>query len=123
MKQSSLSLLVFAIYLAILCVVFIVFPNNFAALFKLGSPDGLWIRLLGIILGILAFYYIMAVREADRSFYRWTFYGRLAVFPAFAVFVALGIAPPIVLLFGTWDTACGIWTGMALRREVVNTFA
>lgn len=24
---------------------------------------------------------------------------------------------PILLLLATWDTGCGIWTGMALRRE------
>ncbi len=117
MKQSTLSMLVFAIYMAILCVVFIVFPDSFAALFSLGPPDGLWIRVFGMVLGILAFYYVMAVREGNRSFYRWTFYGRLAIFPTFAAFVVLGIAPPIVLLFGAWDSACGIWTGMALRRE------
>ncbi len=117
MKQSTLSMLVFAIYMAILCVVFIAFPNNFTALFGLDRPDGLWIRVLGMVLGILAFYYIIAVREGNRSFYRWTFYGRLVIFPTLAVFVALRIAPPIVLLFGAWDTACGIWTGIALQRE------
>lgn len=53
MKQGTLSMQVFAIYMAILCVVFIVFPNNFAALFKLGPPDGLWIRIRGMVLGII----------------------------------------------------------------------
>ena len=117
MKQSTLSMLIFAIYMAILCVVFTVFPSNFAGLFNLAPPDGLWIRIFGMVMGILAFYYLMAVREGDKSFYRWTFYGRLVVLPTFAVFVVLGIAPPIVLLFGAWDTGCGIWTGIALRRE------
>jgi hypothetical protein len=110
-------MLIFAIYMAVLCVVFLVFPSHFAALFNLAPPDGLWIRIFGMVMGILAFYYLMAVRESDKSFYRWTFYGRLVVLPTFAVFVVLGIAPPIVLLFGAWDTSCGIWTGIALRRE------
>jgi hypothetical protein len=117
MKQSSLSMLVFGIYEAILCVIFIVFPNQFCALFKLNPPDGFWIRVFGMVLGILAFYYLMAVHEDNRSFYHWTFYGRLVILPTFAVFVILGIAPPIVLLFGAWDTGCGIWTGIALQRE------
>ncbi len=117
MKHSTLSMLVFAVYEVILCVVFIVFPNEFAALFKLGPPDGLWIRVFGMLLGIVAFFYIMAVREGNTSFYRWTFYGRLVVLPTFAVFVVLRIAPPIALLFGAWDTSAGIWTGIALRRE------
>jgi uncharacterized membrane protein len=117
MKQSTLSMVVFAIYMALLCVLFILLPTTFAALFNLAPPDGLWIRILGMVMGILAFYYIMAVRAGDKSFYRWTFYGRLVVLPTFIAFVVLGTAPPIVLLFGAWDTGCGIWTGIALRRE------
>jgi len=110
-------MLVFAIYMAILCIALMVFPDTLVALFKLGQADGLWIRVSGMLLGILAFYYIMAVREDNRSFYRWTFYGRLVIFPTLVAFVILGIAPPIVLLFGAWETGCGIWTGTALRSE------
>ena len=118
MKQSTLSMLVFAIYMAILCVVFIFFPVKFTALFGLDRPDGLWIRIFGMVLGILSFYYIMAIREHNKSFYLWTFYGRLAIFPTLTIFFLLGLAPPIVMLFGAWDTSCGIWTGIALRREM-----
>jgi hypothetical protein len=92
-----------------------VFPRNFAALMNL-APSG-WTGIGYLACGHTAFYYLMAVREGDKSFYRWTFYGRLVVLPTFAVFVVLGIAPPIILLFGAWDTGCGIWTGIALRRE------
>jgi hypothetical protein len=117
MKQSKLSMLVFAIYLTIFCIIFMIFPNNFTSLFTTVPPDGLWIRVIGMTLGVLAFYFIMAIREENTSFYRWTFYGRLIVFPTFAVFVIPRIAPPMILLFGAWDTACGFWTGIALQRE------
>ena len=117
MKQSTLSMLVFAVYMAILCIALVFFPGTLVALFRLGQLDGLWIRVCGMLLGILAFYYIMAVREDNRNFYRWTFYGRLVIFPTFVAFVILGIAPPIILLFGAWETGCGIWTGIALRSE------
>ena len=117
MEHSTLSMLVFSVYMVILCVLTVVFPNNFTALFGLDRPDGLWVRVCGMLIGILAFYYIMAVREVNKSFYRWTVYGRLAVFPTLAVFVILGFGPPILLLFGAWDSGCGIWTGLALRRE------
>lgn len=110
-------MLVFAIYMVILSVALIFFPYRFTALFNMAPPDGLWIRLLGVILGILAFYYVMAVREENETFYRWTSLGRLVILPAVVVLVALGIAPPILLLLATWDTGCGIWTGLALRRE------
>jgi hypothetical protein len=110
-------MLVFAIYMVILSVTLTFFPYTFTALFRMPTPDGLWIRLLGVILGILAFYYLMAVREGNETFYRWSSLGRLVIFPAVAVLVALAIAPPVLLLLATWDTGCGIWTGLALRRE------
>ena len=62
MKQSKLSMLVFAIYMAILGMALVFFPDALVAVFKLGQPDGLWIRVSGMLLGILAFYYLMAVR-------------------------------------------------------------
>jgi hypothetical protein len=121
MEHSTVSMLVFSVYMVTLCVITVVSPDYFAALFGLGQPGGLWVRVFGMLMGILAFYYLMAVREVNKSFYRWTVHGRLAVFPTLALFVILGFGPPILLLFGAWDSGCGIWTGLALRREETVT--
>ena len=120
MKQSSLSMLVFAVYMAGLCVAFLFFPKPFVTFFGFAPPDELWIRIFGLVLGILAFYYVMAIREHDIQFYRWTAYGRLVLFPGFVVFVAFGFAPPILLAFGAFESGCGVWTGLAVRREAIH---
>lgn len=117
MKQSSLSMLVFAVYMAVLCVAFLFFPAPFVMFFGFERPDPLWIRIFGLVLGILAFYYVMAIRERAMRFYYWTFLGRLALLPAYVVFVLAGIAPWIAIAFGIFETGCAIWTGIALRRE------
>ncbi len=121
MNQSTLSMLVFAIYMAILSIAFVLIPAPFVTFFGFATPDPLWIRIFGVVLGILAFYYLMAIREQAFRFYYWTSLGRLALLPAFAVFVAAGIAPWIALLFGLFESGCAIWTGIALRREGVLT--
>jgi hypothetical protein len=87
------------------------------ALFGFPPTTEVWIRILGYVLAALGFYYFMAVRENSEDFYRWSVYARLPILPTFAVFVFAGIGPPIILLFGAFDTACAIWTWRALQKE------
>ncbi len=121
MKQSSLSMLVFGIYMACLCVGCIFFPRPFVTFFGFAPPDDLWIRIFGLILGILTFYYGMAIREQAIQFYRWTAYARHVLLPGYVVFVLLGFAPPILIAFGAFESGCAVWTGLALRKEAVQS--
>ena len=117
MKKSTFSMTVFAVYLVGLSLAFMLFPNPVIALFGFEPTDQVWIRILGFMLGVLAFYYFMACREGVRSFYRWTVWSRLMVTPVYILFIAFGIAPPVVLLFAAADLAGGLWTGYALKAE------
>ena len=117
MKMSSISMVVFAAYLLCLGLAFVFIPNPVIALFGFTPTTEVWIRILGYILAALAFYYSMAVRENSRSFYLWSVYARLPILPTFAAFVFAGLGPPIILLFGTFDTGCAIWTLYALKNE------
>ena len=108
---------VFAGYMGILCVGFLAIPTPFVGLFGFPPPDPLWIRVFAIVLAILTFYYVMAIRERLYRFYRWTFIARLILFPSWVAFWLLGLAPPSIVAFGAFETGCAIWTGLALRRE------
>jgi len=116
MKRSSISMLVFAVYMACLSVGFILFPNSIIPLLGFEKVSDFWIRILGYVLGVLAFYYVMAIREQATNFYKWTVVGRMPIFFVWTAFVIAG-APPILLLFGLFESGCGIWTGLALRSE------
>lgn len=117
MKKSSFSILLFGIYLAGLSIAFIFFPNTFITLFGFNETTEVWIRILGYILGVLSFYFLMATVENIVAFYRWTIYARLMTLPTFSVFVFLDMAPPALLLFGTVDALSAIWTGLMLIQE------
>jgi len=117
MKMSTISMLVFAAYLFCLGLIFVLIPNPVIALFGFPPTNEVWIRILGYVLAALGFYFFMAVRENSESFYRWSVYARLPILPTFAAFVFSGIGPPIILLFGTFDTVCAIWTWRALKKE------
>jgi len=116
MRNSRLSMQVFAIYLASLSLLLIVYPEAFLLL-GFGDVSGPFVPTLGYVLGALAFFYFSAIRENARHFYRWTVYARLPLLPFFVLLVILKTAPPIMLLIGAWDTLCAIWTGYALRHE------
>lgn len=117
MKMSSISMVMFAAYLSCLGLAFVIIPNPVIAFFGFPPTTEVWIRILGYILAALAFFYFMAVRENSESFYRWSVYARLPILPTFAAFVFAGIGSPIILLFGTFDAGCAIWTWSALKNE------
>lgn len=118
MKKSALSMLFFAFYLATLSLAFIFFPNPFITIFGFEETSEVWVRILGYVLGMLAFYFIMAVLDNATNFYRWSVYARLLTLPAFLIFVLFGIAPPVLTLFGVVDTPCALWTALALKMNV-----
>ena len=113
-------MLVFAVYLAGLSLAFLFFPNPFITLFGFEETSDVWIRILGFILGVLAFYFVMAVLENATNFYNWSVYARLMTLPAFLVLVLIGIAPPVLILFGVIDAVCALWTDLALKNERSN---
>jgi hypothetical protein len=117
MKMSSISMAVFAAYLFCLGLTFVFIPNPVIAFFGFPPTTEVWIRILGYILAALGFYYFMAVRENSESFFLWSVYARLPILPTFAAFVFAGVAPPVILLFGTFDSGCAVWTWYALKKE------
>jgi hypothetical protein len=115
-RDSTLSMKVFAGYLATLSFFLLFWPSLFL---KLGFENisGPWVPTLGYIVGALAFFYFMAVREKTKNFYAWTAIARLPLLLFFIVLVALDMAPPVTLLIGFIDTGCAIWTALALKNE------
>ena len=117
MNQSTLSMAVFGVYISLLGSALMIIPNPIITLFGFEPVTDIWIRILGLILVILAYYFFMAIKEKAYNFYKWTAYGRFPIFFVFLAFVLLKLAPPVLLLFGAFDTSCAIWTAIALKKE------
>jgi hypothetical protein len=117
MSKAAKSILVFGIYAVVVGLTFLVIPN--IALALLGGPtsDEVWIRVLGLIVAILGYYYIQAARHELTPFFRSTVQGRPLVLVGFIVFVLLGLAKPVLIIFGVIDLLGALWTGLALRTS------
>jgi hypothetical protein len=117
MSYSARTVFGFGIYLVILGITLIVVPNLLLGTFGLPATNEVWIRIVGMLVLILAFYYTQAARKELTNFLKWTVYARASVFVFFLGFVALGLAQPTLILFGVVDLLGAIWTGLALRSS------
>jgi hypothetical protein len=121
MSRAAMSVFVFSIYLYIMGVVLVITPETLVRIFKFPEPDGLWIRVAGMLVIILAFYYSHAARAELRAFFVWTVIARTSVLLFFIAFVIAGLAPPALVLFGVIDFAAATWTLFAIRSDAATS--
>jgi len=117
MSKSARSIFVFGLYVAVLGIMLIVVPNFLLRTISRTSTTEVWIRVAGLLLLYLGFYYTQAARKEMTAFFKWTVYTRSTVIVFFAAFVLLGFANPPLIMFGAVDLLGAIWTGSVLRSE------
>lgn len=115
MNRAAKSVWVFGIYQPLLGLVLLLIPNLLLPLFGFPATSEPWIRVVGMIELILAYYYIQGARGEMRALLRWTVHERSFAFICLIALVALGLAAPMLALFGLVDLVGAIWTGLALR--------
>jgi hypothetical protein len=117
MSKSAFSLRVFSIYMFALGAVLVAAPNLLLSFFDVPETHEVWIRVVGMLVLILGYLDFMASRNELVAYFHWTVPARLSVPAFFVAFVALGLAPPILVLFGAIDGAAAIWTAVCLRAD------
>ena len=117
MSKAARSVWVFSIYLFILGVVLVVVPNVLLGPFGFPETNEVWVRVVGMLVVILGYYYMTAARSESTAVIRATVVGRSAVLVFFIAFVVMGYAPPALILFGVIDAVAAAWTGRALVAD------
>ena len=117
MVTPAVTLRVFAYYLFALSAALIFAPNTLLGFFGIPATTDVWIRVVGVLVGCLAFSYVRASHARLDAFYAWTVPARMSVLLFFGAFVGLGLAPRALLLFGVVDALAAFWTWLALKRS------
>ena len=117
MSQAAKSLFVFGIYLCGLGLILLLVPNLILQAFGVPPTNEVWIRINGMFVLCLSFYYVQAARNELTTFIRWTVWTRVAVIFYFAAFVLSVSAPKALLLFALIDLLSAIWTWLALKKR------
>jgi hypothetical protein len=117
MSKSAFSLRVFSIYMFALGSVLVAAPNLLLSFFGVPETHEVWIRVVGMLVLNIGYLDFMASRNELLTLFRWSVPARLSVTVFFVTFVAVGFAPPILVLFGAIDAAGAIWTAICLRAD------
>lgn len=115
MSRSARSARGFAVYVFITGAALVVAPNVVLSIFRFAPTSEIRIRLLGVAafnIGVFAW----ASSEYSR-FLRASVYTRVGFFLAVTAFVATGMAPPALIVFGLMDLFGAIWTCWALQAD------
>ncbi|HEY0545576.1 MAG TPA: hypothetical protein VGC91_09390 [Pyrinomonadaceae bacterium] len=108
---------VFGIYVCGLGLTLLLVPNLILQVFGVPPTREVWIRINGMFVLCLSFYYVQAARNELTIFIRWTIWTRVAVIIYLAAFILLASAPKVLLLFGLIDLLSAIWTWLALKKD------
>lgn len=117
MSRAARSVRWFGVYLGVLGAGLALAPNLLLRVFAMAQTQEVWIRVLGVVLFNVGVYYWYAAVAEAQGFFRASVVTRSLVLVAFVAFAALGIAPPMLLLFGVVDFVGGLWTAAALRGD------
>jgi hypothetical protein len=117
MNKSEFSVFAWGVYLAIAGAGFLFIPNTLLPLFGLPTTTEVWIRVIGLLVVILGYYYMYCARASAAPFIQVTVQGRIAFCLGLVALVAMGFSAPGVLLIGTVDALGAAWTWWALRAD------
>ena len=115
MSNSARSLFVFGLYMAVLGTLLLVAPNFLLGLFFFPGTTEPWIRVVGVLALVVAYYDIQAGRKEITEFFKLSVHIRLTPIIFFTILVLLGYTRPQLILFGVVDLLGAIWTALALR--------
>ena len=115
MSPAARSIFYFGIYMLLVGLALLVAPRLLLGLFADPTNGTLWVRILGLVVCVLGYYYMQAARHELVAFFRASIQARPVVLVVFCLLVLLGLGKPYLILFGLADLLGALWTALALR--------
>ena len=115
MNRAAVSVFAWGIYLMGAGLGFLILPNIVLSLFRFPTTTENWIRIVGLLVMILAIYFIYCAQNNDLIFITISVFGRVVFALGSLVLVLLKLIEPPLLLIAALDTVGAIWTWRSLR--------
>jgi hypothetical protein len=115
MNAAARSVCYFGFYLYVTGLTLIFVPNILLSTLQLPETNEVWIRVVGVLVFCIGYYYHRAGAGNIQAFFKHTIPTRIFVFLAFTSFVLLQYVSPVLIVFGAADLAGAVWTWLALK--------
>jgi hypothetical protein len=115
MNRVARSIFIFGIYLAVVGLLLMTIPGFVVGLFGFPQPQEPWVRVVGLVVFVLGYYYLQGARQDVMLFFRGTIWGRCLGLAGLILLVVGGQAAPALILFGVVDAAGAAWTALEIR--------
>jgi hypothetical protein len=122
MSSPARTIYYFALYLVAAGFTLMLFPRLPLVVLDLEIEGLAWIRILGMLVLVFAYYYLNLARHEITDFFRWTVHTRSLVPIFFAGFIFFTGLNPILMLFALGDLFGALWTARALRRDGIPIY-
>lgn len=116
MTAAAKSVYYFGIYLFVVGISLVVMPNTLLSLLMLPETQEVWIRIVGVLVFNIGVLYFYMAPTNNTVFFGLSAYLRVSIMVWFTLFVLVGWASPMLLLFGAVDLLGAIWTFYALKN-------
>jgi hypothetical protein len=117
MQKPYLSLYGQMGYVVVSGLLLLFIPNVLLPLLGFAPTSEIWIRVMGMLVLVLSFYYYAMARHGNKIVVQSTVQGRLVFCAGLVVFVLLGLAKPALIGFVLAETALALWTWRELRQR------
>ena len=117
MSKPAFTIRIWSFYLLGLGLILLLLPNVLLTLFAIPTTDEVWIRVVGMLLLILAYYCWEAARLNNLPFIQWSVPAHASVIFVFIGFVLFKLAPPQLILFGAVDLLAALWARATLKTR------
>ena len=115
--RSAISVFYFGFYIVVMGLLLLLIPNMLLNLVSVPMTNEGWIRMAGMLLLFMGFFYIQAGRHHFIPFFKWTLVTRSSAFVFILGFIMSGMISWVIFLFWLVDLAGTLWTAWALRIE------
>lgn len=117
MDKATKSVFYFGIYILITGLCLLVMPELLLRLLMIDDAPDIWMRLLGLALSALGYYYIKAAHDHNIDFYRGTIPIRIAQLIVVVCLVWMYDEPYILVGISAIEALSGIITYVYIRRS------
>lgn len=115
--SAAKTVLFFGFYLYVVGFTLLLAPNFLLATFQLPSTEEVWIRVVGVLVLAIGFYYHQTGSKNIAAMLPLTVVARIFVFASFVAFVLLKFVSPMLISFGVVDLLGAAWTWWALKKK------